>query len=246
MKAKKKYAEKHVGITPKEIETFEHRHKKVIEIFSNYNFDRILDIGCGDGNFSVLLKEASNAKEIYGIEMSNRGVELANKNGIKVFQLDVDEDDFPFEDDYFDAIFAGEVIEHSFDPDHFLDEVHRTLRVGGLCVITTPNLASIYDRIALLFGYQPFPMSVSIKHNIGRLYEPNEAHSQSLDHIRVFTLRSLKTVLKMHGFTIISVKGSCAKLPENMRFSRLVSVVDRAISLFPSLSYRVILECGKE
>ena len=61
MKAKKKYAEKFVGITPKDYEEIEDRHMKVLDIFSQtlgkfdqnasqYKFERILDVGCGDGS----------------------------------------------------------------------------------------------------------------------------------------------------------------------------------------------------
>jgi methionine biosynthesis protein MetW len=245
MKGKKKYAEEFVGITSKEQQQLEDRHKKVLEIFSRYKFERILDMGCGDGNFSLLLKEACKA-EVYGIEISEKGVESARKNGIKAFRVDIDEETFPFEDNYFDAVFAGEVIEHLFDPDHFLDEVYRVLKSKGVFVLSTPNLASIHNRIALLLGYQPFPMGVSAKMNIGRVYEPNSEHAQSLDHIRVFTLRSLKELLRIHKFDTVDCKGSCAKLPKNMQFPRLFSAMDKMVSLVPSLSYRVVVSCIKE
>jgi len=65
------------------------RLKKVLKIFSGYNFDRILDVGCGDGYFAKLLGEVSEAKEVYGIEISSEGVELAVKNGVKAFQRDL-------------------------------------------------------------------------------------------------------------------------------------------------------------
>jgi len=159
----KKYAEKFVGITSKEYGELEDRHEKVSEVFSTHRFERILDVGCGDGNFSSLLKRACRAKEVYGIDISEKGVESARKNGVKAFQLDIDAEDLPFEDNYFDAIFAGEVIEHLFDTDHFLDEVHRVLKPEGILVLSTPNLASIHNRIALLLGYQPFPMGISPK-----------------------------------------------------------------------------------
>ena len=198
--AKKKYADRFVGKTPREYGELEDRHRKVLEIFSKYEFERILDVGCGDGNFSMLIGEACKAKEVYGIEISEKGVEMARKNGVKCYRLDVDEEDFPFEENFFDAVTALELIEHLFDPDHFLEEVYRVLKPKGIFVLSTPNLASIHNRVALLFGYQPFPIGVSIRLNIGRAYEPDSEHAQSLDHIRVFTLRSLKELLKIQNF----------------------------------------------
>ncbi len=47
---KKKDVEKFVGITPSEYSKLGDRHRKVLKIFSKYNFKRILDIGRGDGN----------------------------------------------------------------------------------------------------------------------------------------------------------------------------------------------------
>ena len=241
MKGKKKYAEKFVGATPTQYEEFEDRHKKVIRLFSDYKFNRILDVGCGDGNFSVLLKQACGANEVCGIEVSEKGVESARRNGVKAFQADMDEEDFPFEDEYFDAVFAGEIIEHLFDPDHFLDEVYRVLRKeAGILILSTPNLASIHNRIALLLGFQPFPTGVSARVNIGRIYEPDSG-AQSLDHIRVLTLRSLKELLKIHSFKIIKVKGSTAMLPKNMKLSSFIRSIDQFFTLFPSLSYRAIV-----
>jgi len=40
-------------------------------------------------------------------------------------------------------------------------------------------------------------------------------------------------------FEILKVRGSCAMLPENMRFRKLFKAVDKFFAMFPSLSYRV-------
>ena len=239
MKSKKKYAEKFVGITPRDYEELEDRHKKVLDIFSRYKFERILDVGCGDGNFSVLLKEACKAKEVYGIEISEKGVEMARKNGVKCYQLDVDEEDFPFEDNYFDAVTAFELIEHLFDPDHFLDEVYRVLKPNGIFVLTTPNLASIHNRIALLFGYQPFPTSVSLRRDVGKVLHFPCGINPGRTHIRVFTLRSLRKLLRIHKFKVVEVKGSCAMLPKTS--SKFFQALDLLFSYIPQLAYRIIL-----
>ena len=140
-----------------------------------------MDIGCGDGNFTVLMAKSLRAKEVYGVDISEKGVEMAKRKGVKAFKVDVDEENLPFNDNYFDVVTALEVIEHLFDPDHFLEEVYRVLKPNCIFVLSTPNLASIHNRIALLLGYQPFPMGVSARMNIGRIYEPDS--DQSLDQI---------------------------------------------------------------
>jgi ubiquinone/menaquinone biosynthesis C-methylase UbiE len=243
--AKKKFVEEFVGRTPNKFEELEDRHRKVLEILLKYELERILDVGCGDGNFTMLMAKTCKAREVYGVEIAKGGVETARKNGIKCYQLDIDEEDLPFEDDFFDAVTALELIEHLFDPDHFLDEVYRVLKPNGLFILSTPNLASIHNRIALLCGYQPFPMGVSARLNIGRAYEPSSEEAQSLDLVRVFTLRSLKELLKIHGFKILVVKGSCAQLPRNMKLKGLFKAIDKFFAKFPSLSYRVVVACQK-
>lgn len=242
MKTKKKYANRFVEIKTT-VSELEDRHKKVLKMFSQYRFDRILDVGCGDGYFTILLKEACKANDVYGIEISEKGVKLAKEKGIKCYHLDVDEENFPFEDNYFDAVTALELIEHLFDPDHFLDEVYRVLKPGGLLFLSTPNLASIHNRIALLLGYQPFNVMVSLNKSVGHL--GLSAGGAAPDHIRFFTLRSLKELLMIHGFEILAVKGSCAQLPRCMRLKGLFKAIDRFFAKFPSLSYRVVVACQK-
>ena len=214
-----------------------------MEIFSKYEFERILDVGCGDGNFSMLIGKACKAKEVYGIEISEKGAEMARKNGVKCYQLDVDQEDFPFENNFFDAVTALELIEHLFDPDHFLDKVYRVLRPEGIFVLSTPNLASIHNRIALFFGYQPYSVLVSLNKPVGHFWF--SAGGAAPDHIRFFTLRSLKELLKVHGFKILVMKGACAQLPKNMRFRGLFRTMDKFFAKFPDLSYRVIIACKK-
>ncbi|MEM2893425.1 MAG: class I SAM-dependent methyltransferase, partial [Candidatus Bathyarchaeia archaeon] len=69
MSYKKRYVNRFMGLTPKKCEELEDRFRKVLK-FSKHEFERILDVGCGDGNFSMLIGEACKAKEVYGIEIS--------------------------------------------------------------------------------------------------------------------------------------------------------------------------------
>ena len=56
----------------------------------------------------------------------------------------------PWQNEYFDAIFAGEIIEHIIDTDFFLDEINRVLNDKGQVVLTTPNAASFTPTISIM------------------------------------------------------------------------------------------------
>lgn len=241
---KEQYYSDHYGRIPEE--GFDNKFRKVVRTFSQYQCDRILDVGCGDGNFSLVLGKVCRAKEVCGIDISPEGVELARNNGVKALQLDIDEGDFPFEDDYFDAIFCGEVIEHLFDPDHLLDEIQRVLTPEGFCVLTTPNLASWHNRIALLLGFQPHWTSVSTRYNVGKLLPGSNVESPA-GHIRIFTARALRGLLKIHGFTILKALGATYGYERLLllAYERLLLfpaiILDRIFTVFPSLSSAIIV-----
>jgi methionine biosynthesis protein MetW len=232
--------------TPGSAETLGLRLVKVIKVFSGYKCSRILDVGCGDGNFALLLKEAAGASEVCGIEISEKGVELANKAGVRAVRLNIDEESFPFDDGYFDAVFAGEVIEHLYDPDHMLEEIYRVMQPDGLLVMTVPNLASWFNRLALLLGFQPYGTNPSTRHSVGHLKNFNSTgHMVTSDHIRVFTLGSLKQLLRLHRFSITKVSGIHEGVPHEILFSAALNIIDRVISIVPALSYRTIVVCRK-
>jgi len=242
MKKKKVYVNDFMGAY-KELEDW---HIKALEIFSKHRFDKILDVGCGNGNITLLLKEACKAEEAYGIDVSEEGVRSAREMGVKAVQIDIDEDDFPFENDFFCAIFAGEIIEHLFNPDHFLEEVRRTLKPKGIFVISTRNLASLYSRVSLLFGYLPPMLHSSLKHDVGHFRKSRSRDGDVLpgsDHIRPYTLKSLLAILRAYRFRIIKVKG--LKAFSTLRSSTVLKLPDNLMSRLPNISAGIIVICEK-
>jgi len=210
------------------------RLKKAIRFLSENKVQRVLDIGCGDGGLALYIKEQCSLKEIFGIDVSPKAVRLAKQNGVRSFVVDVDNYKFPFPNDYFDGVFCGEIIEHLFDPDHMLKEIKRVLAPGGVCVITTPNLSSWFNRFALLFGYQPYYMDVSLDHYVGKL-KTFQSHSHfGGGHIRVFTYRALKQLLQIHNFEILEASGACGYNAEDYSF--VLGMIEQLMSYIPSLS----------
>ncbi len=198
---------------------------------------RILDVGCGDGSLSSML--ARSSEQVAGIEVSMEACRIAHSRGVGVTRADVENYAFPFQPESFDVVVAGEVIEHMTDPDEFLQEVARVLMPRGHCILTTPNLASWYNRLLLLLGYQPHHTDVSFWHNVGKLHPLVDGAS---GHLRVFTLRALKELLAIHHLKPVSIEGSTVAVP--LPFP--LRAVERTLSHIPSMSSDFVVLVQKE
>ena len=102
---------------------------------------KLLDLGCGDGEFTSKAMTKIGIKKAYAVEIVDDDVTKAKAKGIQVFRGDLN-DKLPFTDGMFDVIIASHVIEHLNDTDTFLKEVYRNLKVGGYFIMATPNLAA--------------------------------------------------------------------------------------------------------
>ena len=75
--------------------------------------NNFLDIGCGSGEITFEVKKMGF--NVIGIDFSENAIELSKSKGIESYTQDLDKG-LPFENDRFDIILAGDVMEHVFDP----------------------------------------------------------------------------------------------------------------------------------
>ncbi|WP_026423929.1 class I SAM-dependent methyltransferase [Actinokineospora inagensis] len=136
----------------------------------------VVDLGAGGGEVCALIADR-------GLNPIAADV-VALDTGFPGLRLDVGEV-LPFRDGALDGIFAGEIIEHVYDPALLLRECHRVLRPGGVLVLTTPNLAPLQDRLRFLTGRAP--------------RQVNPFHEYLHLHIRPFTYPLLATGLRLAG-----------------------------------------------
>ena len=97
--------------------------------------DRVLDVGCGVGTSTHMLREAGF--EALGTDTSARFLPEGEGFFVADFARGTE-----LPGGSFAAAGALNVIEHVADPRAFLDELVRVVRPGGLVVICSPNLTS--------------------------------------------------------------------------------------------------------
>jgi ubiquinone/menaquinone biosynthesis C-methylase UbiE len=100
---------------------------------------RVLDAGCGRGDFSERLADAG--LEVVGLDLSARMVELTRGRGIEAVVGDIGA--LPFPDASFDAAAANHVLYHLPDVDRGIAELARVLKPGGRLVATTNAMRSL-------------------------------------------------------------------------------------------------------
>ena len=202
----------------------------------------LLDLGCGDGNFTIMLAKKLSTSNVFGIDIVDKNVEQSVVKGIKCRQVNLDSAKFPFENDTFDAICASQILEHVSDTDGFIKEAYRILKPGGYIVLSTPNLASWHCMIFLIFGYQPAYCDISDEFTAAGCLIPAwagnfEKNPGFPNHRRVFTLSSLKFFLKYHGFIVEKTAGS-GYFPFPSYIARLICVIDKIHASYVAIKAR--------
>ncbi len=107
---------------------------------------RVLDVGCGDGQFLSYLKSKGYTKTL-GVEPNTSRRCNAIKRGINVLS-----DLSSLSEAEFDLIFVWHVLEHVEKPLLFLDEITSLLADGGSIIISIPNHAGWQTRIFGVFS----------------------------------------------------------------------------------------------
>ncbi|MEI8350049.1 MAG: methyltransferase domain-containing protein [Candidatus Omnitrophota bacterium] len=111
---------------------------------------RILDVGCGTGLSSCLLKQ--NGFEVIGMDISFCLLEKTCRQGLESAEYVVaDAVDLPFRDASFDVIGSMSCLEHIPDTEQLLEEMMRVLKRRGFMLIMAPNLLSPFLALSVFF-----------------------------------------------------------------------------------------------
>lgn len=164
------------------------RIRKIAEAFRGMKGRRIIDWGGGNGIVSALLPAGN---EICVVDCSNELLAQAAARGFKTVKIN-EEDECPSSlAGWADALLCGETIEHVVDTDKFLDNLNQSMKMGGKLVLTTPNIYNLLTPILWLLDRPPM-----------------FAARYRSEHVRDFTVSTLKSALKNNGFRVERVRGT--------------------------------------
>jgi len=189
--------------------------KRYYYILRNYltykpeSVEKILDIGAYPGTLSRIIRtylKFGGELQAVGLNFTEEFTHIMREHNVTLHEVDVDPPYYtvenapygftlPFADNYFDAVFACDIIEHLLNPRHLLHEIERALRPGGVFIVSTDNIADIGNVLNLMTGKtinQPLLQSHVYKNSL-----------TSRKHVRIYTDYELHYLLKDAGFPFV-------------------------------------------
>ena len=114
--------------------------------FIDIKVSRILEIGCGEGNFATNFTDV----EYWGVEPVTQHAKAAEQKGFKILNGLYEDVEDKIPNAYFDLIVCNDVIEHMLDPMLFLKKIRNKLTPSGKMIVSIPNLRNAYTLYNLL------------------------------------------------------------------------------------------------
>ena len=151
--------------------------------FIRGNPKRILEVGCGQGNFSKNFTDV----EYLGVEANAEMATRARANGINVITGLYDDVASQIPDGHFDLVVCNDVIEHMIDPAGFLRNVKAKLAPGGHLIVSIPNIR-----------YAPVLFDLLVHAD----FEYTEGGVLDYTHLHLFTRKSFTRLAEQCGWEV--------------------------------------------
>lgn len=156
----------------------------IMELLQPKPGERILDVGCGTGNYTIKL--AKKGCIVTGIDVSEEMLNVAlNKCKelnlqIELFQANAER--IPFAENYFDSIVSVATFEFIMDPKQALEEMFRVVKCDGKIVVGFINRESPWGE---LYSSDEFRTNTVFKYaNLFSKVEIQKMHPEELVKIK--------------------------------------------------------------
>jgi 2-polyprenyl-3-methyl-5-hydroxy-6-metoxy-1,4-benzoquinol methylase len=164
--------------------------------------DKVLDIGCGVGNFLTKAKEKASA--VCGLELNKKAADTCRQNGLEVYNELISHHAVKRQD-YYHVVCTFQVLEHVYDVKDFLENAVKVLKKGGKLVIGVPNNEPYF------LGYDKYCTLNLPPHHMGlwnrKVFEKMAPFfNLSIEHIEYDIKGSIKTQAYLHAKYLLNIK----------------------------------------
>lgn len=179
-----------------------------------------LEVGCGEGNFGLMIKDKIPGSVFWGMELEGEPASKAIKKIDKVLVGNCEGlvDSLP--DNFFDCIIFNDSLEHLVDPFSFLKNIKNKFKGNGYVVASIPNFR-FYKNLHNIFFERDF--------------EYVEAGTLDRTHLRFFTRKSIFRLFEEQGYKVEALEGINKTRRSKVNF--LASILPRLFDDIPYLHF---------
>ena len=160
----------------KEMKEFRTKQFKTFIEECNLDNQRILEIGCGRGEYLKIMERLNNSS--YGLEFSKEAIDYCIKQNLKVTEGYIEKEDHKIKYGPFKAFFILNFLEHLPNINTVLRGIYNNLTEDGVGLVEVPNFDMILEK---------------------------KLFSEFMnDHLFYFTESTLRKVLSINGFEVIN------------------------------------------
>ena len=193
----------------------------------------ILDIGCGCGAMLGHIKGLYPSVKTYGIEIVENAANFARCIADEVICGDVEQVDFLWEDEIFDYVIMGDVLEHLRRPDVVLKRLRKHVKKGGHIIVSMPNVKHYSVILPLLLKDE---------------FRYSDAGILDTTHLKMYTATEINKLIVESGYVIEVMNYTQGRSPdeeENKILEKLLSTLGvNNKETFLAYQYIVKAECS--
>src|SRR3989344_8418016 len=191
---------------------------------------KILDLGCGAGEFLSELKK--RGYEVFGMDFDREAIQIAKDTfGLEnVFALSFEEfcqkSDLP----KFDMITFFEVIEHLADPVGFIENVKNLLRPGGKIILSTPSRKRVLPNLNS-WDFPPHHFTRWDATALSNILSRFDFSVKNISYVEQFKILSESVLGKLKTGLVLKSVSSSSLQKKSMFIPKAIYFLGRAKSL---------------
>jgi SAM-dependent methyltransferase len=214
-----------------------HRAKKISQIMNSLGKNIMWEVGSGDGNVAISLRDRNQV--VIGIEPLCSGAAVTSMAGIRTYLGTLDSLELPSES--IEVIGAFDVLEHIERPEELLKEIYRVLKPDGIFLMTVPAHQWLHSDFDKSIGHFRRYSRRALRDSLMQSgFEQNQLNFMfSLFVVPAFLLRRLPSLLgrnRNSQSTIQSVKRQNQLLSLLRPFLSVLLAIERILNLPIGLS----------